>query len=222
MEPDALTLSSTSSSLLLRQPGTFYATSDFQELVQSVFFEAGSSPPETSYQAVVMVTVSDGDLVNQPAAFTTVQVNVINESPRTLLNGKVCITTYSDVSVGFKVSPHTQSLSAEVVMEDGSPTISLSTSHTIIDDSPLITKLTITLTNPQDHASIENISLSATHPLPGGISLQVSDDGLTVELSGAASTEVYSSALSEVVYSNAKIANIIENQPDFTPRSVAR
>ena len=104
-------------------------------------------------------------------------------------------------------------------MEDGVSSVEISTSHTILDDSPLITKLTITLTNPQDPTSSENISLPST--LPDGISLQSFAGGRVIELTGAASTDAYNSALSSVVYTNAKMADIIQNQPDFTPRQVA-
>ncbi|CAI8017129.1 hypothetical protein GBAR_LOCUS10450 [Geodia barretti] len=54
--------------------------------------------------------------------------------------------------------------------------------------------------------------------LPDEISLLISDNRTVLELSGAASAEIYSSALSSVVYQNSKLANIIENQPDLTPR----
>ena len=103
-------------------------------------------------------------------------------------------------------------------MEDGTPVVALSTFHTILDNSPLITKLTVTLTNPQDPASSESISLLTDLALPDEISLLISDNRTVLELSGAASAEIYSSALSSVVYQNSKLANIIENQPDLTPR----
>ena len=38
-----------------------------------------------------MVTVNDGELVNQPPAFTTVQVNIMNEAPRVLLDDEQVI-----------------------------------------------------------------------------------------------------------------------------------
>ena len=85
VEPDTLTLSLTPSLVLIQQQGSFYTASDFQDIVQSVFFEAGSPTQETSYQAVVMVTVNDGELINTPPAFTHIQVNVMNEAPRVLL-----------------------------------------------------------------------------------------------------------------------------------------
>lgn len=103
-------------------------------------------------------------------------------------------------------------------MVDGTPSVLVSSSHTILDDSPLITRLTITLTNPQDMASIERLSLSTVNPLPPEIAAAVSTDGLTIELSGPASTDAYSQALSSVIYNYSKIANVIENQPNFTPR----
>ena len=103
-------------------------------------------------------------------------------------------------------------------MEDGAPSVTLSTSHAIIDNSPLITKLTLTLTNPQDPAFSENISLSTDLALPDDVSLIFSGDGHTLELTGAASTQIYSSILADVVYRNAKLENIIENQPDITAR----
>lgn len=86
VEPDTLTLSLSPSSLIIQQPGSFYTASNFQDLIQSVFFETGPPSPESSYQAVVMVTVNDGELVNQPPAFATVQVNIMNEAPRVLLD----------------------------------------------------------------------------------------------------------------------------------------
>ena len=220
-DPNTLTISMSPSSLLIRQSGAFYTATDFQSLLQNVFFEAGASSPQQSYQALVMVTVSDGELVNQRPAFTTVQVNVMNEPPRVLLDGEVYsvrrVLTQPKVQIHLLSLP--QSLSAEVVMADGVTSVPLSNSHTIRDDSSLITKLTITLSNPQDHTSIENISLSSTVSLPQEIFLQSS--GQILELSGLASVEVYSSALSGVVYSNAKMASIIQNQPNFTPRQVA-
>lgn len=102
-------------------------------------------------------------------------------------------------------------------MVDGSPSINLTSAATIIlEDSQILTQLTITLVNAQDPISSENLSISSS--LPGGISLQVSDDGRVIVLSGVASLDAYASALSGVVYENAKMSNIIENQPDFTPR----
>ena len=54
-----------------------------------VFYEAASTSPDESHEALVMVTVSDGELVNQVPAYTTVYVAVMNEPPRVLLDGEV-------------------------------------------------------------------------------------------------------------------------------------
>ena len=104
-----------------------------------------------------------------------------------------------------------------MVMTDGSPSLKVSPSPVILEDSSLLTHLTITLTNPQDSTSFESVSLSASYSLPDEITLQVSD-GLTIELSGTASTDIYTSALSAVYYMYTRMDGIIENQPDFTPR----
>ena len=116
-------------------------------------------------------------------------------------------------------SSPSQSTSAEAVMVDGSPSIPISTSPVILEDSSLITSLIITLTNPQDSAPSESIALSASYTLPEEISLQVSDDQ-TIELSGAASVDAYSEALSAVYYTYSRMDGILENQPDFTSRYV--
>ena len=110
-----------------------------------------------------------------------------------------------------------QFTSAEMVMTDGSPSLEVSSSPVILEDSSFLTHLTITLTNPQDSTSFESISLSSSYSLPDEITLQVSD-GLTIELTGTASTDIYTSALSAVYYTYTKMDGIIENQPDFTPR----
>lgn len=104
-------------------------------------------------------------------------------------------------------------------MTDGSPSLKVSPSPVILEDSLLLTHLTITLTNPQDSTSFENISLSASYSLPDQIALQVSD-GLIIELTGTASTDVYVNALSAVYYTYTKMDGIIENQPDLTPRYI--
>ena len=91
---DTLTISISSTSLLVYQSGSLYSATALAELVQSVLFEHGpASPQETveSYRAVVKVTVRDGELVNQPAAFTTVIINAMNEAPLILLDGQVAI-----------------------------------------------------------------------------------------------------------------------------------
>ena len=54
-----------------------------------VFYEAAPTSPDESHEALVMVTVSDGELVNQVPAYTTVYVAVMNEAPRVLLDGEV-------------------------------------------------------------------------------------------------------------------------------------
>ena len=102
-------------------------------------------------------------------------------------------------------------------MADGSPSLKVSPSPVILEDSSLLTHLTITLTNPQDSTSFESVSLSSSYSLPDEITLQVSD-GLTIELTGTASTDMYTIALSAVYYTYTKMDGIIENQPDFTPR----
>ena len=104
-------------------------------------------------------------------------------------------------------------------MTDGYPSLKVSPSPVILEDSLLLTHLTITLTNPQDSTSFENISLSASYSLPDQIALQVSD-GLIIELTGTASTDVYVNALSAVYYTYTKMDGIIENQPDLTPRYI--
>ena len=80
--------------ILFQQSGSYYTASDFQDLVQNVFLEAGPPSPETSYQSVVMVTVNDGELDNQPPAFTTIQVNLMNEAPRVLLGNEQVFEKY--------------------------------------------------------------------------------------------------------------------------------
>lgn len=102
-------------------------------------------------------------------------------------------------------------------MVDGSPSLGISSSLLILEDSSLLTHLTITLTNPQDPTSSENIALFTSYSLPEQISLQISD-GQVIELSGAASTALYTSAISAVYYTYSKMDGIIENQPNFTPR----
>ena len=89
-DPATLTLSRDSSSILVKQSGTVYSDSAFEELVQSIYFTYDSTRLTNleSYYAVIMVTVSDGELLSPPA-FTTVQVNVTNEAPRVLLDGQV-------------------------------------------------------------------------------------------------------------------------------------
>ena len=64
--------------------------SAFEELLQNIFFTYDSTRPSEleDYQAVVMVTVADGELSSEPA-FTTVEVIVMNEGPRVLLDGEV-------------------------------------------------------------------------------------------------------------------------------------
>jgi Notch-like protein len=198
-----LTVSRNSTSILVQQSGSQYTESTFEELIHSIFFTYDPTSPQAdlqSYRAMIKVTVSDGDFTNQPPAFTTVLVNVMNEAPRVLLDG--------------------QSTSAEVVMADGSPSITLSSSPVILEDSSLLTRVTITLTNPQDSTSFESLSLSASYPLPDQITLNVSDGG-TIELTGTASTDMYTSALSAVYYTYTKMDGIIENQPDFTPRVIS-
>lgn len=102
-------------------------------------------------------------------------------------------------------------------MVDGSPSLSISSSPEVIDDSLHLTHLTITLTNPQDSTSSENIALSSSYSLPEQISLQISD-GQVIELSGVASIDLYVGAISAVYYTYTRMDGIIENQPDFTPR----
>lgn len=102
-------------------------------------------------------------------------------------------------------------------MVDGVPLLGISSSPVILEDSSHLTHLTITLTNPQDPTSSENIALSTSYSLPEQISLQISD-GQVIELSGVASTDLYLSAISAIYYTYTKMDGIIENQPDFTPR----
>ena len=76
----------------MQQSGSQYTESTFEELIQSIFFTYNLTSPQAdleSYQATIMVTVSDGNFTNQPAAFTSVRVNVMNEAPRVLLDGQV-------------------------------------------------------------------------------------------------------------------------------------
>ena len=101
-------------------------------------------------------------------------------------------------------------------MVDGSPSLNISSSPLILEDSSLLTQLTITLTNPQDHSFSENLSLPPSS-LPAPITLRQSD-GRVLELSGAAPPDLYASVLSAVSYVNTRMTSIIENQPDFTPR----
>ena len=166
-----------------------------------------------------MVRVSDGESYNQPPAFTTIEVNVMNEAPRVLLDGQVgVLLIYCHIPDSYICS---QSLSVEAVMVDGSPALNLTSSTAaILEDSLLLFQLTITLTNPQEPLFSESISLPSSHSLPEEMSLSASADGRVLQLSGAASPDAYTSALSAVVYRNAKMASIIENQPNFTPRQV--
>lgn len=102
-------------------------------------------------------------------------------------------------------------------MVDGSPSLGISSSPVVLDDSSHLALLTITLTNPQDPTSSEHIALLSSYSLPEQISLQISD-GQVIELSGVASADLYVSAISAVYYTYTKMDGIIENQPDFTPR----
>lgn len=74
----------------VHQSGTFYPISAFEELLQNIFFTYDLTRPLDleGYHAVVKATVNDGDLSSEPA-FTTIQVNVMNEGPRVLLDGQV-------------------------------------------------------------------------------------------------------------------------------------
>lgn len=193
--------------------------SAFEELLLNIFFTYDSTRPSglEDYQAVVMVTVTDGELSSEPA-LTTVEVNVMNEGPRVLLDGQVGGADYSCLSYLLCVSfSSLQSTSSEAVMVDGSPSLSISSSPVVLDDSSHLTHLTITLTNPQDPTSSENIALSTSYSLPEQISLQISD-GQVIELSGVASIDVYVGAISAVYYTYTRMDGIIENQPDITPR----
>lgn len=89
VEQDLLTVSITPTSLLIQQSADYYTTTVFQSLVENVMYNAGTVSPGESYQTVLMVTVSDGELVNQPPAFSFIQVNEINEAPQVFLNGEV-------------------------------------------------------------------------------------------------------------------------------------
>ena len=87
-----LTVSRNSTSILVQQSGSQYTESTFEELIHSIFFTYDPTSPQAdlqSYRAMIKVTVSDGDFTNQPPAFTTVLVNVMNEAPRVLLDGQV-------------------------------------------------------------------------------------------------------------------------------------
>ena len=101
-------------------------------------------------------------------------------------------------------------------MGDGSPSLPVSSKPTILEDTAILSSLSISLTNPQDPTSSENISLSPSS-LPAGIALSRAD-GWAVELSGEASADSYAAVLSTVVYSYSRMEGILENEPDFTPR----
>ena len=93
-DPDTLTITHSPTSVLIQQSGSVYSVEILAELVKMVHFEYGPASPdeeplEESYQAVIMAWVSDGELMSQPAAYTTVRVNVMNEASRTLLDGQV-------------------------------------------------------------------------------------------------------------------------------------
>lgn len=85
-----LTLYRSSALISVHQLGRVYLMSAFEELLQNIFFTYDSRRPSEleDYQAVVMATVTDGELTSEPA-FTTVGVNVMNEGPAVLLDGQV-------------------------------------------------------------------------------------------------------------------------------------
>ena len=89
-DPATLTLSRNPLSILIQQSGSVYQSSAFEELVQSIFFAYDPTRPSelVGYQAEVAVTVNDGMFSSEPAS-TMVQVNVMNEAPRVLLDGQV-------------------------------------------------------------------------------------------------------------------------------------
>ena len=170
----------------------------FEYLLRNIRFAHDQSRPDTTqYLSFVSVTVSDG-IFTSPVATTQITVSVINQAPQVLIAG---------------------ANSFDLIMRDGDASLSLTPAEiSIIEDSSVIDSVSIELTNPQ-HPE-ERLALN-TSSLPASISAAISDDGLTITLTGPASPgDFEQAALSPlVVYSYSPMSSILQGDiPNFMQR----
>ncbi len=177
----------------------------FEFLLQQVHFIHDTTRPSTNeYSALVRVSVSDGVFTSNDS-FTHVTVTVDNQPPRLTINGQETQTItlldgmdiYDFVPVG-------------VVQ--------------ILEDSNTISSISIELTNPQH--SEERLLLNAAN-LPDSINGSLSEDGLTITLTGPASPMEFAQVLMDngggpdplLQYSYPPLDSILQGDvPDFTQR----
>ncbi len=177
----------------------------FEFLLRQVEFVHDTTRPSTNqYSALVRVSVSDG-VFTSVDSFTHVTVTVDNQPPRLTINGQDTQTlTLLDGMDIYDFVPR------GVVQ--------------ILEDSNTISSISIELTNPQH--SEERLLLN-TVSLPDTISGSVSEDGLTITLTGPASPMEFAQVLLDnggrpnplLQYNYPPLSSILQGDvPDFTQR----
>jgi hypothetical protein len=156
------------------------------------------APEVTAYEAYVQVSASDGQL-SSDVAVSQIVVSIINTPPMVVFGNDT---------------------STEVVMRDGEPIISaLQVGVDIVEDSEIISQVTLTLTNP----SHQDERLYAIRGINVSSSITVTNDSSSVTLQGPASLVEFIDALHniELYYSYPPMDSILQGDiPDFTPRLV--
>lgn len=199
--PLFLTVNRSATSIQVIQPQDGgYTFSDFEYVLRNIRFAHGPIRPPSEiseYEAVVRVAANDGEHTSE-IAVSRIIVTITN-SPSVILFGNDSTT--------------------EIVMRDGQPVVRvLQVDANIIEDSDIISHITLTLTNP----SHENERLYA---LGGSASssISITNGSNSVTLTGPASPLEFAEALNntDIFYSYPPMESILQGDvPDFTPRLV--
>ncbi len=197
---DQVLLSRSQNFLSFTSPNLTLEREIFEYFLRNVHFSHGSTRPSTNqYSAYVRVTVSDGTF-SSVDSFTFVTVSVQNQPPSLTIGGQD---------------------SQEYTLNDGMDIFALAPQGivSITEDSGNISSVSIELTNSQD--SDERLLLSSAG-LPASITGTVSEDGLTVTLTGPASASQFAQVLADsglLEYSYPAYSSILQGAvPDFTQR----
>ena len=169
----------------------------FEYLLRNIRFVHDPSRPASQYLSLVRVTVSDG-LFTSPVVATHITVSVVNQASRVQIAGADSVA---------------------MTMRDGEGSLSLTPAEiSITEDSSMVASMSIELTNPQ-HPD-ERLTLN-TSSLPTSLSAAISEDGLTITLTGPASPRVFEQAASMplVGYSYPPMSSILQGDiPNFMQR----
>ena len=182
---------------LLQSASGNHPASSFEYMLRSIRFAHGTSRPAGNYTAFIHVTASDG-LLESEVASTQIDVQVLNQAPLVLLDNQT---------------------SFELFMRDGQvflPLLQDTASISIMEDSSIISSLSIRLVNPAH--SDERIRLDLSN-IPDTMTYEI--DHQTLILNGPATPTEFIEAINSLSleYHYPPMESILQGDvPDFTPR----